>query len=132
MYPIILAITPLFAGSDRDARNTRTALLLGMAYASSIGGMGTLLGTPPNLILAGAAKELAGQEVSFLSFLAFGVPLEWLADPANIEERSRSIRPEGPQVPVYYFKPYAGQVIWGATARITLSLLELIRTPSDG
>jgi hypothetical protein len=67
-------------------------------------------------------------EVAF----AFGVPLEWLADPTNVEERSRSIRPEGPQVPVYYFKPYAGQVIWGATARITLSLLELIRTPSDG
>jgi sodium-dependent dicarboxylate transporter 2/3/5 len=46
-----------------------------MAYASSIGGMGTLLGTPPNLILAGAARELAGQEVSFVSFLAFGVPM---------------------------------------------------------
>jgi sodium-dependent dicarboxylate transporter 2/3/5 len=75
MYPIVLAITPLFAGSDRDARNTRTALLLGMAYASSIGGMGTLLGTPPNLVLAGAARELAGQEVSFLSFLAFGLPM---------------------------------------------------------
>ncbi|HWP71109.1 MAG TPA: SLC13 family permease [Gemmatimonadaceae bacterium] len=75
MYPIVLAITPLFSGADRDAQHTRTALLLGMAYAASIGGMGTLLGTPPNLILAGAAKELAGQEVSFLSFLAFGVPL---------------------------------------------------------
>ena len=75
MYPIVLAITPLFSGADRDAHHTRTALLLGMAYASSIGGMGTLLGTPPNLILAGAARELAGQEVSFLSFLAFGVPM---------------------------------------------------------
>ena len=75
MYPIVLAIIPLFSGQDRDAHHTRTALLLGMAYAASIGGMGTLLGTPPNLILAGAARELAGQEVSFLSFLAFGVPL---------------------------------------------------------
>ena len=75
MYPIVLAIIPLFSGLDRDAHHTRTALLLGMAYAASIGGMGTLLGTPPNLILAGAARELAGQEVSFLSFLAFGVPL---------------------------------------------------------
>ena len=75
MYPIVLAITPLFGGATRDAHNTRTALLLGMAYAASIGGMGTLLGTPPNLILAGAARELAGQEVSFLSFLAFGAPL---------------------------------------------------------
>jgi sodium-dependent dicarboxylate transporter 2/3/5 len=75
MYPIVLAITPLFAGTDRDARHTRTALMLGMAYGSSIGGMGTLLGTPPNLILAGAAKELTGQEVSFLSFLALGIPM---------------------------------------------------------
>jgi sodium-dependent dicarboxylate transporter 2/3/5 len=75
MYPIVLAIIPLFSGRDRDAHHTRTALLLGMAYAASIGGMGTLLGTPPNVILAGAARELAGQEVSFLDFLALGVPL---------------------------------------------------------
>lgn len=75
MYPIVLAITPLFGGATRDAHNTRTALLLGMAYAASIGGMGTLLGTPPNIIMAGAARELVGEEVSFLSFLAFGVPL---------------------------------------------------------
>ena len=75
MYPIIMAIVPLFGGTDRNAHNTRTALLLGMAYAASIGGMGTLLGTPPNLILAGAARELAGQEVSFLSYLAFGLPM---------------------------------------------------------
>ena len=75
MYPIVMAIVPLFGGEGRDARHTRTALLLGMAYAASIGGMGTLLGTPPNLILAGAARELAGQEVSFLAFLAFGLPM---------------------------------------------------------
>jgi solute carrier family 13 (sodium-dependent dicarboxylate transporter), member 2/3/5 len=81
MYPIVLAIIPLFSGQGRDAQHTRTALLLGMAYAASIGGMGTLLGTPPNLILAGAARELAGQEVSFLAFLAFGVPLVLLLLP---------------------------------------------------
>jgi sodium-dependent dicarboxylate transporter 2/3/5 len=75
MYPIVMAIIPLFGGDGQDAQRTRTALLLGMAYAASIGGMGTLLGTPPNLILAGAARELAGQEVSFLSFLAFGIPM---------------------------------------------------------
>jgi len=43
MYPIVLAITPLFSGADRDAHHTRTALLLGMAYAASIGGMGRFL-----------------------------------------------------------------------------------------
>lgn len=59
--------------------------------------------------------------------LAFGVPLDWLSDPENVEEHTRLLRPEGPEIPVYYFKPYAGQVIWGATARITLSLLELVK-----
>lgn len=80
MYPIVMAITPMFT-DDRDGRNTRTALLLGLAYAASIGGMGTLLGTPPNLIFAGAARELAGQEVSFVSFLAFGLPMAMMLLP---------------------------------------------------
>lgn len=74
MYPIVLAIAALF-GEGEGARRTRTALMLGMAYAASIGGIGTLLGTPPNLILAGAAKELTGQEVSFVSYMAIGVPI---------------------------------------------------------
>lgn len=82
MYPIVLAITPLFAGATRDARNARTALLLGMAYAASIGGMGTLLGTPPNIILAGATRELISQEVSFVSFLSVGLPLVVMLLPA--------------------------------------------------
>lgn len=74
MYPIALAIGALF-GTSGDARNLRTALMLGVAYAASIGGMGTLLGTPPNLILAGAAQELAGKPVTFMGFLRIGVPL---------------------------------------------------------
>lgn len=80
MYPIVLAIGALF-GTDGEARRTRTALMLGMAYAASIGGMGTLLGTPPNLILAGSARELAGQEVSFVSFMALGLPLSLMLIP---------------------------------------------------
>jgi sodium-dependent dicarboxylate transporter 2/3/5 len=74
MYPIVMAIGALFGDGD-DARRTRTALMLGMAYAASIGGIGTLLGTPPNLIFAGAARELAGREVSFVSYMAVGLPL---------------------------------------------------------
>lgn len=80
MYPIVMAIGALF-GTGVDAGRTRTALMLGMAYAASIGGMGTLLGTPPNLILAGAAKELVGRDVSFVSFMALGVPLTLMLIP---------------------------------------------------
>lgn len=56
----------------------------------------------------------------------FGVDLDWLADPANLEVRQRDPLVPGPSVPVYYFRPYREEVIWGATARITLDLLEAL------
>lgn len=74
MYPIALAVGGLF-GAGRDADATRTALMLGVAYAASIGGMATLIGTPPNLIFAGATKELAGRPVGFAEFLLVGLPI---------------------------------------------------------
>jgi sodium-dependent dicarboxylate transporter 2/3/5 len=74
MYPIALAIGALF-GSGRAADDGRTALMLGVAYAASIGGIGTLIGTPPNLIFAAAAKQLAGREVSFTDYMQIGVPI---------------------------------------------------------
>jgi sodium-dependent dicarboxylate transporter 2/3/5 len=74
MYPIALAIGSLY-GEGEAAKSQRVALLLGVAFAASIGGMGTLLGTPPNLILAGATKELIGEEIGFVRFLRFGLPI---------------------------------------------------------
>jgi sodium-dependent dicarboxylate transporter 2/3/5 len=74
MYPIALAIGARF-GSDAAARSQQVALLLGVAFAASIGGMATLIGTPPNLILAGAARELIGVNLDFFSFLKFGLPI---------------------------------------------------------
>ena len=74
MYPIALAVGALF-GAGRAADDGRTALMLGVAYAASIGGIGTLIGTPPNLIFAGAAKQLAGREVSFAEYMLVGVPI---------------------------------------------------------
>jgi sodium-dependent dicarboxylate transporter 2/3/5 len=74
MYPIALAIAALFP-HDEAGRDVRAALMLGVAYAASIGGMGTLIGTPPNLVVAGALKELAGSPVSFVQFMALGMPM---------------------------------------------------------
>jgi 8-oxo-dGTP pyrophosphatase MutT (NUDIX family) len=59
--------------------------------------------------------------------LAFGIPVPWLMDPANLDVDEREVPGGGPPVPVYFFRPYQGQVVWGATARITLGLLEHIR-----
>jgi sodium-dependent dicarboxylate transporter 2/3/5 len=51
------------------------ALMLGIAYAASIGGLGTLIGTPPNVLLAGTLERSYGIELSFLRWLVFGVPM---------------------------------------------------------
>ena len=54
------------------------ALMLGIAYSASLGGMATLIGTPPNVILAGAVDTMYGIELSFAKWMLFGVPFAWL------------------------------------------------------
>jgi sodium-dependent dicarboxylate transporter 2/3/5 len=51
------------------------ALMLGIAYSASIGGMATLIGTPPNLVLVGVVEETYGVEISFLQWFKFGFPI---------------------------------------------------------
>ncbi len=58
---------------------------------------------------------------------AFGVPLNWLAEPANLEMRKYKLTRFGPSFHVHYFKPYEDEVIWGATGRIVVSLLDELR-----
>ena len=52
-----------------------TALMLGIAYSASIGGIATLIGTPPNAILAGVIESSFGYSISFAQWMSFGVPL---------------------------------------------------------
>lgn len=64
-------------GIDVEQQTDRfaTALLLGIAYAASIGGMATLIGTPPNLVLAGFMDQQYGRDVNFLEWMRIGMPL---------------------------------------------------------
>lgn len=55
-----------------------TALMLGIAYAGSVGGVATLIGTPPNAILAGVYEQNYGQALNFVDWLKFGAPLSAL------------------------------------------------------
>mgnify|MGYP000178304688 CR=1 FL=1 len=82
MYPIALAIGSLY-GDGPAARSQRVALLLGVAFAASIGGMATIIGTPPNLIMAGAAKELLGVTLDFFTYLKFGLPAAMILLPVS-------------------------------------------------
>lgn len=54
------------------------ALMLSIAFSASIGGLATLIGTPPNLVFAGIVKELYGVEISFLDWIKFGLPISLL------------------------------------------------------
>lgn len=51
------------------------ALMLGIAYACSIGGVGTIIGTPPNTVFVGVSDTLFDQQISFALWMAFGIPL---------------------------------------------------------
>lgn len=50
-------------------------LMLGIAYAASIGGVATLIGTPPNTVLAGYLQKTYGYEITFAGWMKVGVPL---------------------------------------------------------
>lgn len=54
------------------------ALMLSIAYAASIGGVATLIGTPPNLVLAGVLQETYGIEITFARWFVFGLPISAL------------------------------------------------------
>ncbi|MHA6253176.1 SLC13 family permease [Oceanobacillus sp. CAU 1775] len=86
MIPIGLAIIYQVQDTLKDDPTVDTsqgnfsfgkAIMLGIGYSASLGGMATLIGTPPNAILAGAVKELFDYEISFAGWMLFGTPFAW-------------------------------------------------------
>lgn len=74
-----------FAAADPDNQNFALAVLLGIAYAASIGGVGTIIGSPPNGILVRFVEQTYGQSVSFADWMLIGgpfvavfLPMAWL------------------------------------------------------
>ena len=80
LLPIGLAVCTVMADtipglSDKQKRNFDTALLLGIAYAATIGGMSTLIGTAPNIVFSSFMQDTYGVEISMLNWMWLGVPL---------------------------------------------------------
>ena len=79
MLPIGTAIiTQLRDNPNTNANENKLfgkALMLAIAYSASIGGIATLIGTPPNLVFAGIVAELYGIEISFFKWLMLGLPI---------------------------------------------------------
>jgi sodium-dependent dicarboxylate transporter 2/3/5 len=82
MLPIGMAIVTQFkSGKGKDdpiSDRFGKALMLAIAYSASIGGIGTLIGTPPNLVFAGIISETYKIEMSFLKWFIFGAPISIL------------------------------------------------------
>lgn len=76
MLPIALAVL-----SQVSEKSLKVALILGIAYAASVGGIGTLIGTPPNVIFAGIYEAQSGREFSFLRWMMVGIPCVIIAIP---------------------------------------------------
>ncbi|MDQ3245789.1 MAG: SLC13 family permease, partial [Pseudomonadota bacterium] len=81
MMPIAVAV---LAAARIDAGHTEGfagALAMGIAFAASIGGLGTLVGSPTNAIAAGIIERSTGLHISFLTWAIYGVPLVLVSIP---------------------------------------------------
>lgn len=89
-----LMLTPMALAVLARSGDARLAapLLLGIAYGASIGGTGTLIGTPPNVIFAGVYQQVTGEEYGFVRWMQTGLPVVVLAIPAMALWLSRGLR----------------------------------------
>ena len=74
MMPIAISVSMAIKSDGQDNEPFTIALLLGIAYACSIGGLGTPIGTPTNLIVMGYLSEQSGIEISFAQWMMLGLP----------------------------------------------------------
>lgn len=78
MLPIAIAVSTQLSGIKNNGNSDNKigkAILLGVAYSASIGGLATLIGTPTNLILASIIKETYQYEITFSQWMLFGLPI---------------------------------------------------------
>jgi len=79
MLPIAIAIVTQLKDDPNTIEKENLifgkALMLGIAYSASIGGLSTLIGTPPNLVLAGVVEETFSYEITFAQWFKFGFPI---------------------------------------------------------
>lgn len=77
LLPVALAI---LSGATDSAR-VGPPLLLGLAYACSVGGIGTPIGTPPNLVFMQVYEQHTGESVSFVKWMSWGLPVVFILIP---------------------------------------------------
>jgi len=82
LLPIVISVAAVIRDNvpnltDKNRSDFQIAMLLGLAYSSSIGGLATLIGTPPNALLMGFMAENYDFEISFARWMIVGVPVSF-------------------------------------------------------
>ncbi len=78
MLPIAYSVIQLLVndedGFTKNDKNFALSIMLGIAYSANVGGIATLIGTPPNIVLAGFMESEYGYSISFVQWMIVGVP----------------------------------------------------------
>jgi sodium-dependent dicarboxylate transporter 2/3/5 len=88
LLPVALAVLD----ATPDKAKLAAPLLLGIAYAASVGGIGTPIGTPPNLIFMQVYEETTGQAISFTRWMGWALPVVLIMVPAMALVLTRGLR----------------------------------------
>ena len=78
MLPIAVTVINLIKQTVDNKKGLdlfSVSLMLGIAYAANIGGMATIIGTPPNVVFVGYAEQLLNIEIDFAKWMLIGVPI---------------------------------------------------------
>lgn len=125
MLPIALSVI----NDSDDTSGFATCLLLAIAYSASIGGMATLIGTPPNLYVASYFSDVLGREIGFLTWMTIGVPCAALLLPASWFYLTRVRYPGVARSPATGVLPDGPGLDWrslGSGGRIALAVFALV------
>ncbi len=113
LLPVALAVV-----HGIENRQLAVALLLAVAYGASIGGLGTPIGSPPNLVFLKVFEETTGQAVGFVRWMSFGLPVVLVFLPLAAWWLSRHVRSLDRVI-----LPHLGQ--WTAAERRVLTVFAL-------
>jgi len=123
LLPVALAVLE----KSKD-KNLAIPLLLGIAYAASLGGIGTPIGTPPNLVFREIYMQNTGTEVSFLEWMSWGIPVVLIFLPIMAIWLTRSLKFQGsidmPKVGVWQVDERRVFIIFSLTALAWISRIQ--------
>ena len=116
LLPVALAVLE----ATPDKAKLAPPLLLGVAYAASVGGMGTPIGTPPNLIFMQVYQQTTGESIGFTQWMSWALPVVFLMVPAMALLLTRNMRDalavQLPEVGAWRTQERRVMVIFGLTA----------------